>query len=248
MGCATSTHVSCFDNLEEQILQTRLAPAHDREPARRRSVAPEKRVAKAERSCFNELEEHILHNHFAALHGREPAGRRSAAPEKQVTKAECSHNLPHSVEDDSTDCSAETGIRKWTEDWVDSVNSWGPDGFQKPSIQIHVPNHLQQFVKEEPVLKEFVEPSEMECSWDMPSLRERSKDLPAGIVVAPDREMHDQHVKHLDRFLAQVSTKPRQLEGDVYVKKLLCGLSPMPASVANRINRRKGALEALGLF
>ena len=201
-------------------------------------------------SDFDSREGQTLQCRLAAGDDREAARRRFAAAEKQVTKAECFHILPQFVEDNSTDATAESesGISGRTKDSDGAVNSRGPDGFKKTSVQIHVPDHLQQFVKAEPVLKDFVEPAEMKCSWDMPSLREQFGDLPAGIVIAPDRHMHDNYMKHLDRFLAQVSTTPRQFEGEVQVKKLSCGLSPMPQDIANKIKRRKGALEALGLL
>ena len=72
--------------------------------------------------------------------------------------------LPHSTEADS-----------------DTSSDCRP-GIDRVCVHVYVPEHLRGVIGEEPMLRSFREPSETECSWDMPSFRERSGDLPVGVI------------------------------------------------------------------
>ena len=49
-------------------------------------------------------------------------------------------------------------------------------------------------------------------SWDSASWH---RDLPAGTIVAPDRRLHERHVKKMNRFLHDVELAPRTFSGIV---------------------------------
>ncbi|OLQ01553.1 hypothetical protein AK812_SmicGene15693 [Symbiodinium microadriaticum] len=51
-------------------------------------------------------------------------------------------------------------------------------------------------------------------SWDSASWH---RDLPAGTIVAPDRRLHERHVKKMNRFLHDVELAPRTFSGIVRV-------------------------------
>ena len=167
---------------------------------------------------------------------------------KQIDTAELSRVLPNEADDESTDLSTDDEIlRRWSTDSV-LLPSSDTESFSTASVQVHVPAHLQQDIKEEPILTDFREPTEVECSWDMPSLRERAKDLPVGIRVAPHREMHNKHVKKLDDYLNVVSATPRRLEAQVRLKKMMSGMIPVRFSESEAARRKREALNDLRLF
>ena len=193
-------------------------------------------------ASIDELELQLDHGHLF----RPKRSEKHISASKQVDTAELSHVLPNELTDDvSTDFSTDEPVRKWSAASDDGDDS-DTDSFSNVSIQIHVPPHLQSDVKEEPILTDFREPSLAECSWNMPSLRSRAKDLPVGTMVAPDRELHDQYMKKLDNYLKVISTTPRRLETQVQVKRMMSGMSPRSAEVGTR--KRKDALKSLSLF
>ena len=199
-------------------------------------------------SSFDEFEEKVHKGHSLQVLNKDALKRRLAAiameKEKQIDTTELGHIMPHTAEDESTDASIEDGpVRKWTED---SEDSWGAHSLQGADVQINVPDHLRKYVREEPILKDFSEPAHMESSWTMPSLQERAKYLPCGIMVPPDREMHNKHLKNLDGYLAEISKSPAKLEAKVSVKKMVCGMEPVPsANNRNKVGKNQNGLQGL---
>ncbi|CAE7609774.1 unnamed protein product [Symbiodinium sp. CCMP2592] len=130
---------------------------------------------------------------------------------QQVSSQHSCYMLPHATEGVSSFSGADTPGTK--------------DG---GSVAVHVPARLRGIIKEGPVLLEFTEPSEVESSWNMPSVRERAKDLPQGTIVAPDQELHKQHLKNLDRFRNSVFKAPNWLQDEVAARRKLSGMEPLP--------------------
>ena len=61
----------------------------------------------------------------------------------------------------------------------------------------------------------------------MPSLEKRWKDLPADLMLPPDREMHTEHVKRLGTVLRVIKRSPNLLREEVDEKRKLSGLAPV---------------------
>ena len=144
---------------------------------------------------------------------------RKNAGRKAVNTTVLSHVMPHEAPDSEP-------AELWVADLEDFDGS-DTDSFSTASVQVHVPAHLQQDIKEEPILTDFREPTEVECSWDMPSMRERAKDVPRGFCFAPDREMHDEHRQRLEGYLKMIARKPHRFEAHVHMKKMLSGMGPV---------------------
>ena len=180
------------------------------------------------------LERQVTQGHHFPIPKRSEK-RHAAVSANQVDTGSLSLILPHAGQDD-LDNSEETIVRQRSADSTDSADC---SDFSVVSVQIHVPAHLKPVVKDQPVLMEFAEPSQSECSWNMPDLRTRAKDLPVGIMVAPDRELHDQHMKKLDNYLKMISKAPRRLEGAVSAKKIMSGMGPERAANAAKEKARK---------
>ena len=186
---------------------------------------------------FDKLEGQLGDNHSFKPKAKGSKTRKNAVS-KPVDAAMLSHLLPHAAPDDEPARS-----RLQTAD-SENCNGSDTDASSDVSVQLHVPLHLQEHIKDEPVLTDFKEPLESECSWDMPSFRERIKGVPAGICFAPDRHVHDQHRSRLDDYLEKISKKPRKFEAEVYVKKMLSGmglvgLDGVGSAEANKTRKRK---------
>ena len=134
---------------------------------------------------------------------------------KALDTAMLTHLLPNAAPDDEPAC-------LWVSASKDCKRS-RMDASSKVSVQLHVPRHLHEYIGNEPVLMDFREASESECSWDMPSCREPTKSRPKS-CSAPDRHDHEQHRKRLDDYLEKVSKKPRKFEAEVHLKKMLSGM------------------------
>ena len=156
---------------------------------------------------------------------------RRDAVSKPVDVAMPSHILPCAAPEDKPACLQFADSEDCDRNYTDACSN--------VSVQLHVPLHLRQHIKEEPVLAEFREPSKSKCSWDMPSFRERIKDVPAGINFAPDRHRHDQYMEQLDDYLEKVSKKPHKFEAEVYLKKMLSGMGLVGLDRAESVEDNK---------
>ena len=197
---------------------------------------------------FDKLDGQLGDNHSVKSKAKGSKMRKNAVS-KPVDAAMVSHFLPHAAPDDEPSPSRS---RLPTADWED-CNRSDTDASSNVSVKLHVPLHLQEHIKDEPVLADFKEPLESECSWNMPSFRERTKGMPAGICFAPDRHEHDQHRSRLDDYLEMISNKPRKFEAQVYLKKMvsgmgLVGLDRAERKEANKTHKSKGPLKSQGLI
>ena len=195
---------------------------------------------------FDKLDGQLGDNHSVKPKAKGSKMRKNAVS-KPVDAAMVSHFLPHAAPDDEPSRS-----RLPTADSED-CNRSDTYASSDVSVQLHVPLHLQEHIKDEPVLADFKEPLESECSWNMPSFRERTKGMPAGICFAPDRHEHDQHRSRLDDYLEMISKKPRKFEAEVYLKKMvsgmgLVGLDRAERKEANKTHKSKGPLKSQGLI
>ncbi|CAE7498936.1 unnamed protein product [Symbiodinium necroappetens] len=114
-------------------------------------------------------------------------------------------------------------------------------------VHVRVPEHLRGVIEELPMLGSFKEPSEAECSWNLPGFRERCRDVPVGVALFPGYEMHVWHLKNLNGFLKLVSTSPQNLEDQVARKRMLSGMGRGNVHMLVRKTTRKSALHILGL-
>ncbi|CAE7770525.1 unnamed protein product [Symbiodinium sp. CCMP2456] len=150
--------------------------------------------------------------------GYKPTANLTTLRSSQVSTQESCYILPHATE----------GVDSSLSGPISDSEADTPDTKDCDSVTVHVPPRLRGIIKEEPVLLEFNEPSQVESSWNMPSVRERAKDLPSGIIVAPDQELHKRHLKNLDRFRSSVFKAPSWLEDEVAARRKLSGMGSLP--------------------
>ena len=94
-------------------------------------------------------------------------------------------------------------------------------------FRVSVPADLREVIKPGPILTEFSEPTEVESSWDMPSMAKRWKDLPANLMLPPDREMHSEHLNRLEKALRVIKRSPDLLRQGVDRKRRESGMAPV---------------------
>ena len=167
-------------------------------------------------NSFDELEMQVHMGKVAEAVGCKATNVTTPRPQQVSTQHSC-YMLPHATE----------GVSSLSGPISDSEAD-APGTKDCDSVTVHVPARLRGIIKEEPVLLEFTEPSEVESSWNMPSVQERTKDLPHGTIVAPDQEVHKHHLKNLDRFRNSVFKAPNWLQDEVAARRKLSGMEPLP--------------------